>query len=100
MNNMSARLLVVDDIDSNRKLLKVRLERQGYEVVVADSGQNALVEITRSSFDLVLLDIMMPGLNGLETLERLRRIVDRGTLPVIMVSARQLIAEIAQRLLK
>ena len=72
--------------------------RRGYEVVVADSGLNALAEIARGSFDLVLLDIMMPGMNGLETLERLRCIGDRGMLPVIMVSAKDKSEDIVQAL--
>ena len=88
MDEPRGRLLVVDDIEENRDLLKRQLVRRGYEVVLADSGQNALAEIARGSFDLVLLDIMMPGMNGLETLERLRWISDRGMLPVIMVSAK------------
>ena len=88
MDEVKARLLVVDDIEENRDLLKRQLVRRGYEVVVADSGLTALAEIARGSFDLVLLDIMMPGMNGLETLERLRWIGDRGMLPVIMVSAK------------
>ena len=98
MNEAHGRLLVVDDIEENRDLLKRQLVRRGYEVVLADSGQNALAEIARGSFDLVLLDIMMPGMNGLEALERLRWISDRGMLPVIMVSAKGESEDIVQAL--
>ena len=98
MDETHGHILVVDDIEENRDLLKRQLVRRGYEVVLADSGQNALAEIARGSFDLVLLDIMMPGMNGLETLERLRYISDRGMLPVIMVSAKGESEDIVQAL--
>lgn len=88
MGKVSGRLLVVDDIEENRDLLKRQLMRRGYDVAVADSGQSALAAVARSSFDLVLLHIMMPGMSELETLERLRRISDRTSLPVIMISAK------------
>ncbi len=88
MDEANARLLIVDDIEENRDLLQRRLTRRGYEVVIADSGQSALDAIAGGGIDLVLLDIMMPGMSGLETLERLRGTSDRGALPVIMVSAK------------
>ena len=78
MDEPRGRLLVVDDIEENRDLLQRRLVRRGYEVAVAESGQSALDAIAKGGFDLVLLDIMMPGMSGLETLERLRRTNDRG----------------------
>lgn len=98
MHETGARILVVDDIADNRELLQRQLTRRGYEVVVADNGLNALAEIARSSFDLVLLDIMMPDMDGLETLERLRWIGDRGMLPVIMVSSKDESEDIVQAL--
>ncbi|NNE83734.1 MAG: hybrid sensor histidine kinase/response regulator [Alphaproteobacteria bacterium] len=98
MSPNSARILVVDDIEENREILQRRLVRRGYEVVVADSGLTALAALARSSFDLVLLDIMMPDMDGLETLERLRLIADRGMLPVIMVSAKYESGDIVQAL--
>lgn len=88
MGKVSGRLLVVDDIEENRDLLKRQLMRRGYDVAVANSGQSALAAVARSNFDLVLLHIMMPGMSELETLERLRRISDRASLPVIMISAK------------
>ncbi|NKB49893.1 MAG: response regulator [Alphaproteobacteria bacterium] len=98
MDDVKGRLLVVDDVEENRDLLQRRLTRRGYEVVVADSGITALAEMARGSFDLVLLDIMMSGMDGLETLKRLRLISDRGMLPVIMVSAKDESEDIAQAL--
>lgn len=88
MDEVRGRLLVVDDIEENRDLLKRQLMRRGYDVAVADSGQSALAAVARGHFDLVLLHIMMPGMSELETLERLRRISDRESLPVIMISAK------------
>ena len=98
MAEIYGRLLVVDDIEENRDLLQRRLIRRGYEVEVADGGLSALDAIARSSFDLVLLDIMMPVMSGLETLERLRHMGDRGMLPVIMVSAKNESQDIVQAL--
>jgi CheY-like chemotaxis protein len=98
MAETSGRILVVDDVEENREILQRRLVSRGYEVVVADSGLTALAELARRSFDLVLLDIMMPGMDGLETLERLRWIADRGMLPVIMVSAKDESGDIVQAL--
>ena len=98
MRDVHGRLLVVDDIEDNRDLLQRRLTRRGYEVVVADSGRSALTAIAEGGFDLILLDIMMPGMSGLETLERLRHMSDRGMLPVIMVSANSESQDIVQAL--
>ena len=81
-------ILVVDDIEENRALLKRRLARRGYEVTLVDSGQSALDAIAENEFDLVLLDVMMPDMDGLETLERLRHTHARNSLPVIMVTAK------------
>jgi PAS domain S-box-containing protein len=94
----NARLLVVDDVEENREILRRRLTRQGYDVSVANDGKSALDALEGGDFDLVLLDIMMPGMDGLETLERLRRKHERGTLPVIMVSARSDSADMVKAL--
>src|SRR6476646_9073585 len=66
------RILVVDDLADNRTILLRRFERQGFEVVEADSGLAALELIETTEFDLVLLDVMMPGIDGVETLKRIR----------------------------
>jgi diguanylate cyclase (GGDEF)-like protein len=86
--NGSPRLLIVDDISDNRSILLRRFERRGFEVVEADSGFAAIELIERESFDLVLLDVMMPGIDGIETLKRIRSQNSASVLPVIMVTAK------------
>jgi class 3 adenylate cyclase/CheY-like chemotaxis protein len=81
------RLLVVDDNDFNRDVLARRLERQGHVVVQAVNGKRALECLAHDEFDLVLLDILMPEMNGLEVLQRLKADERWRHLPVIMVSA-------------
>jgi diguanylate cyclase (GGDEF)-like protein/PAS domain S-box-containing protein len=83
-----ASLLVVDDQETNRDLLKRRLERIGYRVEVADGGAMALDCIAKQKFDLVLLDVEMPGMTGLEILTRIRETQSHLKLPVIMVTGR------------
>jgi len=82
------RLLIVDDISDNRNILKRRFERQGFDVAEAESGLIAIDLIETSPFDLVLLDVMMPGIDGMETLKRIRSRKSASALPVIMVTAR------------
>jgi len=84
----SPRLLIVDDIGDNRSILTRRFERRGFEVVEAESGFAAIELIERESFDLVLLDVMMPGIDGIETLKRIRSQNSASVLPVIMVTAK------------
>src|SRR6195952_5848781 len=83
-----ARIFVVDDVADNRTILLRRFERQGFEVVEADSGLKALELIDSQEFDLVLLDVMMPGIDGVETLRRIRSQKSAAILPVIMVTAK------------
>jgi diguanylate cyclase (GGDEF)-like protein len=82
------RILIVDDLSDNRTILKRRFQRQGFEVVEADSGLKALELIDGQEFDLVLLDVMMPGIDGIETLKRIRSRKSASMLPVIMVTAK------------
>jgi two-component system cell cycle response regulator len=84
---MSARILVVDDIESNRRLLEARLTAEYFEVDQAASGQECLDAVRRNPPDLILLDIMMPGLDGFETCRRLKADVTSRHIPVIMVTA-------------
>jgi hypothetical protein len=82
-------LLVVDDQEINRDMLSRRLERRGYSVAVAEGGRQALEMITTQQFELVLLDIVMPGISGLEVLRLLRAQYSAADLPVIMATARR-----------
>jgi serine phosphatase RsbU (regulator of sigma subunit) len=81
------RLLVVDDNEMNRDLLSRRLRQQGHTVSVAENGRRALEKIAAEEFDLVMLDIMMPELDGYQVLEKLRADGTLDRLPVIMISA-------------
>jgi sigma-B regulation protein RsbU (phosphoserine phosphatase) len=83
-----ARILVVDDNEMNRDMLSRRLARRGYDVQCAEGGQEALDRLGAEPFDLVLLDIMMPGVDGMEVLERVRAEHAPGDLPIIMATAR------------
>lgn len=87
-NTAKARLLIVDDVRENREILRRRFERLGFHATEANGGVEALDLIEREAFDLVLLDIMMPDIAGIEVLEQIRKKFSQGSLPVIMVSAR------------
>jgi class 3 adenylate cyclase/CheY-like chemotaxis protein len=80
------RILVVDDIGSNRNLLARRLQHEGYHVVTAESGPSALALLAVHEFDLILLDILMPDMNGIEVLSRLKAERRSRHIPVIMIS--------------
>lgn len=82
------RVLVVDDNAMNRDTLARRLERKGYDVESVGSGEEALAAMGRRRFDIVLLDWMMPGMNGLQVLRRIRETWTAIELPVIMSTAR------------
>jgi DNA-binding response OmpR family regulator len=81
-------LLVVDDDEMSRDQLSRRLERRGFTVIMAADGYVALETLKRRSVDLVLLDVMMPGLSGLDVLRTIRRSRTAIELPVIMATAR------------
>ena len=80
-------LLVVDDNEMNRDMLGRRLQRQGYRVTMAVDGRQALEIMNREPFDLVLLDIMLPVMNGYEVLEELRADQALSQIPVIITTA-------------
>jgi len=84
---MSARILVVDDMPANIKLLEARLTAEYYEVYTATSGPEALALCKQGNIDIILLDVMMPGMDGFEVCRRLK--ADRNTahIPVVMVTA-------------
>jgi len=84
---MSARILIVDDLAPNLHLLEVKLSAQYYDVVTAMSGEQALKLAESEKFDLILLDAMMPGLNGFEVCKRLKSNPNTWHIPVVMVTA-------------
>ena len=79
-----SRILVIDDEAAIRESLRMTLEYEGYEVLLAPTGQDGITSAERDAPDLVLLDVKMPGMDGLEVLERVRIIIE--TLPLIFVS--------------
>ncbi|MDX6805171.1 PleD family two-component system response regulator [Terrihabitans rhizophilus] len=84
---MPARILVVDDVLPNVRLLEARLTAEYFEVVTAMSGQEALDACARSAFDLVLLDVMMPGMDGFEVCRRLKADPSTCYIPVVIITA-------------
>ena len=84
---MTARVLVVDDILSNVKLLEAKLTSEYFEVVTAYSGLEALAKMDESEPDIVLLDVMMPGMDGFEVCRRIKANPKTAHVPVVMVTA-------------
>jgi signal transduction histidine kinase len=84
----AGRILIVDDVADNRAILARRFQRRGFEVVEADSGARALALVADETFDAVLLDVVMPDMNGLEVLRQIREQRTELELPVIMVTGR------------
>jgi len=80
-------ILVVDDNEGNREMLSRRLQRQGYAVLTAEDGGGALDLLRRRPVDLVLLDVIMPGMDGHEALKRIKADATLRHIPVLMISA-------------
>jgi DNA-binding response OmpR family regulator len=91
---MPTRVLVVEDDDVIRQLITVNLELEGFEVVTAMDGQEALDRIGEISPDVVTLDVMMPRLDGWQTATRLRENADTAHIRVVLLSARAQDADI------
>ncbi|HEV3203653.1 MAG TPA: sigma-54 dependent transcriptional regulator [Gemmataceae bacterium] len=98
MNAEYGSLLVVDDDETNRDVLGHRLQRKGYSVTTVENGYEALELIRCRGFDLVLLDIMMPGISGLEVLKKIRQTRGLTDLPVVMATARDQSTDVVQAL--
>jgi DNA-binding response OmpR family regulator len=81
-------ILVVDDHSDNRELLTRRLEREGFKVLAAESGRQALTYLKDGKVSLILLDVMMPEMSGIEVLQAVREAYSASELPVIMVTAK------------
>ena len=82
---MSTRILLVDDEQPIQTLLSFPLQRDGYEVVPVSDGNEALARFEREPFDLVVLDLMLPRMDGLEVCRRLRA---RSSVPILMLTAK------------
>jgi CheY-like chemotaxis protein len=80
------RILVVDDLPDNYVLLQTVLETEGYQVEIADNGHAALQKIASYPPDLVLLDVMMPGMNGFEVTRRIRQNPSLPFIPILLVT--------------
>jgi diguanylate cyclase (GGDEF)-like protein len=98
MDQTNATLLLVDDDANNRDALSRRLQRRGYTVLTAESGPDALEMVGAHRVDAVLLDVMMPGMSGIETLRRLRQSRSVSELPVIMVTAKDRSEDVVEAL--
>ena len=96
MSTDSKSILVVDDNEDIRSLLSLVLQREGYEVVLASDGTEALDKIKIAKPDLILLDVMMPGLSGLEVLSMIREDKDKkiNEIPIMMITAKSTVTDI------
>ncbi|MEL6724530.1 MAG: PleD family two-component system response regulator [Pseudomonadota bacterium] len=84
---MTARILVVDDIEANRRLMRAKLEARYYAVALASGGEEALQKATQEQPDIILLDVMMPGMDGFEVCRRLKSNLATRHIPVVMLTA-------------
>src|SRR4029077_10584960 len=98
MNSRPCRILGVDDNEMNRDMLARRLERKGYEIRVADGAHCLLERIREETVDLVLLDVEMPGISGLDALQTVRGRYSPVQLPIIMVTAKDQSEDIVRAL--
>ena len=80
-------ILVVDDLPQNIDLVEAHLVPLGYEIVAAASGEEALVQLSGNEIDLILLDVMMPGMNGYEVCKKIKSDSDNTFLPIVMLTA-------------
>src|SRR5262245_56050546 len=85
---MASRVLIVEDERDIRDLILLHLQRDGYQVTTAGSGEDALLQVKQSPPDVVLLDLMLPGMSGLEVCRRLRQEPTTASLPILMLTAK------------
>jgi len=87
-------ILVVDDIEENIEIVRVRLEAQGYEIATAKNGREALEKTDALRPDLILLDIMMPEMDGIEVTQRIKQNDDLRAIPIILLTAKSTIKDV------
>ena len=87
---MAERILIVEDEEKIARFIELELKHEGYEVGKCTNGREGLAEAEQGNYDLMLLDIMLPELNGFEVLRRLRR---KSALPVILLTARDAVMD-------
>ncbi len=88
MADRAPRILLVDDEQPIQTLLSFPLQRDGYEVVQASDGREALTRFAEQSFDLVVLDVMMPRLDGFAAADKLKSLKETKDIPIVFLSAR------------
>ncbi len=96
--SLGGRILVVDDLPANRDMISRRLEHHGFVVDLAEGGQQAIEMIANTNYDLVILDVMMPEVSGLDVLREVRSRHDAADLPVIMATARDASEDVVEAL--
>jgi two-component system cell cycle response regulator DivK len=87
------RILFVEDDDMSRDVIFTRLSRSGYEVVVVEDGLQALNVVSSQSFDIIILDMSMPGLSGWETAKKLKASPATASIPILALSAHTMSAD-------
>ena len=85
---MNSRILIVDDRPKNIQILANHLTNDGYDVEYATSGKEAIKILEKEDFDLILLDVMMPGIDGFETCKRIKKLENKSNIPIIFVTAK------------
>jgi CheY-like chemotaxis protein len=80
-------ILIVDDFDDTRLLLRTWLEKKGYRVVEAENGNEAVAKAESGGFDLIIMDVEMPELDGLSATRKIRQLTNYRTVPIVAVSA-------------
>ena len=91
-----AQILIVDDVTLNIQTLGITLRNEGYRIVIAQNGQQALDSVHKTHPDLILLDIMMPGLDGFETCKRLKADPETKEIPIIFLTAKTETADVVE----
>lgn len=88
MNNSPSKVLIVDDTPENMEIIGKFLETEGYDLYLADNGWSAIELVKNNEFDLILMDVMMPGLDGFETFAEMKRLNSRFDIPLIFLTAK------------